>query len=82
MKLYIQKHILECLTSGALTLLSNNLLAVWLGPSVWHWLEAAGADEMAALRGAAVLVRSYRQDKCRKIFETGGRPEDLHSCLS
>lgn len=63
-------------------MLSNNLLAVWLSTSVWHWLEAAGADEMAALRGAAVLVRNCRQDESRKMFETGGRPKDLHSCLS
>lgn len=46
-----------------LTLLSNNLLVAKLGPPVWHWLEAAGAYEMAALRGAAVLLRSCRQEK-------------------
>lgn len=33
-------------------------LSVELSPSVRHRLEAAGADEMVALRGAAVLLRS------------------------
>lgn len=42
---------------GALTVLSNNLLVVLLSQPVWHRLEAAGADEMEALRGTVVLLR-------------------------
>lgn len=55
---------------GQLTLLSDNLLLVAeLGPPVWHRLEAAGADEVAALRGAAVLLRCCAAEARRGVSD-------------